>query len=231
LANETRLFIEDKGIIDVNQIKKFIEKKTLRPSISVSTVTRLLKNNIGARFHTLPHIHKDKNCERNKIYRKFTAKVIMNNLASADIFLSIDETSFSSLNQKTRHWVLNSGQSKLRRTKYKDHKNITLILAISKERVEGFCLVKGSMNQLVFCEFLSGILYRIRTDRRTADAKVTIHLDNLYAHRTLLLKTIFIKYNVFVIFNPPYTPELNFVENAFNDLKREYLKEKNVNKK
>lgn len=94
--------------------------------------------------------------------------------------------------------------------------------------MEGASIIDGFMNQIIFYEFLVTIINKINSSDITKKKRIIFFMDNLYAHKTLLIQTLLIKYNVEIMYNAPYSPELNIAEYAFNHIKQRMKDDKPI---
>jgi transposase len=80
-------------------------------------------------------------------------------------------------------------------------------------------MVHPKKNAQQFCEFLRQLL-EIYSERRLA-----LVIDNASYHRTKAVRSLLDDHSdhVFVIWLPPYSPELNLIEGLWGDLKRSAL--------
>jgi transposase len=88
----------------------------------------------------------------------------------------------------------------------------TLICAISETKIEHYKIIKSSANSIVFTEFINELTSNIN------DEPLNILLDNARIHHSRYLKE-HINNNINFIYNVPYTPEYNPIEQMFSKLK------------
>ncbi len=92
---------------------------------------------------------------------------------------------------------------------------INLVAGISTEwGLEGFILTPENINSEVFLSVLNVF------DRN--DKEYTLLGDNASWHKSRLCKEEFRSRNLYFIYNVPYTPTLNPIENYFGFLKQHY---------
>lgn len=96
-------FINSQQRIDITDIRNFLCRTYDNFSISESSIRRLLKHEIKAKYVHLLHLYADKNTQKTKTFRKYVAKFIVKCYANNDNFIAIDETSFSTVHKKSRH--------------------------------------------------------------------------------------------------------------------------------
>lgn len=98
-------------------------------------------------------------------------------------------------------------------------KNITLLSSIGKERGMGASLVvEGSTNGMVFQTYLEDVLLP------TLERGQIVVMDNLSAHKGERVRELIEGKGCELIYLPPYSPDLNPIEQAFSKFKS-YLRE------
>jgi hypothetical protein len=217
--------------INIRNITTYLNTQQNRYQISNSTVRRIIKDELKGTYRTLSTVSNFKNIEKNKIYRKFVVQQLLAIFNSDAILISLDETSFASTHTRQKSWTILGSDINYAPIRGNNYRSITLLMALSVTAVEGFYLIDGSSNQILFSEFLIDVTKKIREKYKCQDRKIVFLLDNLYSHRTTLIKQISRHLNIQLLFNCPYTPETNFIENAFNNIKREVLRKENLKKK
>ncbi len=157
-------------------------------------------------------INSSKNNKTTIERRKTVSKLIVACFIEEKILVSIDETSFSPCDYKYRGWAFSNSSITKKEIMDTPHKNISLLMGVSSEMIEAITLVEGGVNQIVFANFLVKMVGEIIARRKCQPKDIVILLDNLRAHKTFLIKCIFVELGVSFIFNAPYSPELNFIE-------------------
>lgn len=94
--------------------------------------------------------------------------------------------------------------------------NITLIAAMSRNKMWGFHLHKGGVNQNVFSEFLTKLFEDLATNSVVGAVLV---MDNVAFHKTELVRSIIQNSGHQLLLLPPYSPFLNPIEEVFSQLK------------
>lgn len=75
-------------------------------------------------------------------------------------------------------------------------------------------VLDGAMNTAAFAAYVDQVLAK---EVRPDDLVV---LDNLSSHKTAAVRAAFARHHIRVLYLPPYSPDLNPIENAFSKLKR-----------
>lgn len=93
-------------------------------------------------------------------------------------------------------------------------KNISLLAIVSISRVDHFKLKEGAYNTESFLDFL------VECNNNTVFTDNTVLvMDNVKFHHAGAVKTFLKSLNVEVIYLPPYSPDLNPIENLFSSIK------------
>lgn len=222
-------FVSSTHSINIREIQNHLNTQIGSRHYSYSTIYRVLKNEFGCRYLSLNPVHKDKNADQNKVYRRYISRLLLQSMSSDDILISIDEASFSSTTKRAHQWIMKNSVKSYRRIKKDSHKNISLVMVMSSRNVEGYIIVEGPINQVVFFTFLKNLIDSIRSRSYNYNNKVILFMDNFYAHKTPLIRSLMIETSAEVWFNSPYSPEINMIEYAFSTIKREYLQLRDSN--
>ena len=89
----------------------------------------------------------------------------------------------------------------------------SLIMAVTNQRVVGWKLVKGSIDSVIFADFMQNL----ETDERDV-----VLLDNASIHGTGISIDAMLSRGLTPCFLPPYTPEFQPIEHCFSVLKQSY---------
>lgn len=95
-------YIEKQQYINVDNIKSILEDSKYVQSISKSSIRRLLKTDLNAKYRKTELISKCKNSHSNKIYRKFFVIEFLKYFSSNRIVVSLEETGFTSSKTERR---------------------------------------------------------------------------------------------------------------------------------
>ncbi len=93
-------------------------------------------------------------------------------------------------------------------------RKISLCGLILISGVEHFNLIDGAYNHTNFCEFLTECY-----DNGAFENNPVLILDNVRFHHCEQVLTLLSSYDVEVVFLPPYSPDLNPIENVFSCIK------------
>ena len=217
-------------------IKDFINKYIIRCiCFNYHTLIKKIKLffNLSICKSTLFNILKEMKITRKKINLRFVSKSVLHkfktlrkdlikkiNNTNGDI-ISIDESSIDT------HISNNYGWSKtgrrIKRIKTNNRIRYTLICAISRNKIEHYKIIKNSSDSKIFTNFINEL------KQKTEKKKINILLDNARIHHSKYLKENVNK-DVNFIYNIPYTPEFNPIEQMFSKLKY-LLRKSNITNK
>lgn len=191
-----------------NVISKINKKFNIK--VTKSTIYRILhKNNMSYKkvsINKYPYsINKFKE-NINKIKKE--TKDFNNNIIFIDEFsFSFDEFG------KMYCWSKKNERSHLKIFGNKSRKRKSVILAISKNKIISYKTVNGSVNGELFKEFIMNII-------ANNDKHITLFMDNARIHHYKHLKTEIEKNNKCkIVYNIPYSPQLNPIEYINNSIK------------
>ena len=89
----------------------------------------------------------------------------------------------------------------------------SLLMAVTNDQVVGWRLVPGSINSIIFADFMSSL------DTKERDV---ILLDNASIHKTHSVLDTMISRGLTPCFLPPYTPEFQPIEHCFSVIKNAF---------
>ena len=95
-----------------------------------------------------------------------------------------------------------------------------MISAISQDHVVANQIVEGSVDSMLFENFIYKTLLHLRKNKATAAKQIVLFLDNAVIHKHSSVLETARKFKVNVLFNAEYSPWLNPVEQVFALLKR-----------
>ena len=104
-------------------------------------------------------------------------------------------------------------------TKVAGRYNVSLIAALTASGVVGLQLIKGSVDSPLFEFFLRRTLGAAR--RRLGPRKpIAVLLDNASFHHSAIVVETAARFGATLLFNSPYSPQLNPIEQWFGTLKK-----------
>ena len=128
-----------------------------------------------------------------------------------------DEVSFC-INDHQRYGYGVSGEDIIIEWKHKQNrKRLTTIAAISNTGIVTTKAVQGSVNRVVYRDFLKENLELLKN-------KIVMQDNARCHHHALIVKAFAHDNDINLKFNSPYSPEFNPIELAFNKVKSNYRK-------
>jgi len=201
---------------NVNYIKEILTKNQdiLLSRTSVSRVIK--KNNYSykkVKNKIIPYEIETLNAKRYEFCEKITDEDYLN-------AISIDETSFC-INDYNKYGYSKKNVRIVRIFKHQRRERKTLLSAVSKSGIVCYKIINGSLKSNIYLEFIKANIDTLKNK--------TIINDNVSSHKNQKIKDYCIENNIKLIFIPPYTPELNPIEEHFSELKKIYRnKEHNI---
>lgn len=184
-------------------------KKKYNKTLSRSTIYKILKRNNITR----------KKAQTKKINKKYQEKYDLQlKKIRKDIkkrkkrIISIDETSIDFITPSNYGWS-KKGKKCTKKISNKRYR-VSLLMAISRNKVVKYYIKEGSINKEDFNNFINDI--------EKDYTYYNYFMDNARIHHNKILKE---QLNKKIIYNVPYCPEYNPIEYVFNTLKSEGKKE------
>lgn len=104
-------------------------------------------------------------------------------------------------------------------------RNVTLLGAISSNRIVAYDIFIGSLNAEKFNNFLEHMLIPNLNDNEK-----TIVMDNCRAHKTHSTQTLVSRFFKTIKFLPPYSPQFNPIEEFFSSVKARFRRDNLIEK-
>jgi transposase len=143
---------------------------------------------------------------RREQWRKYQGRIDPGRL----VFL--DETWVKTNMAPIRGWC-DKGQRLRAHAPYGHWKTLTFLAALRSDRIEAPCLFDGPINKESFTEWVRCFLVPVL---RPGDIVI---LDNLSSHKGKAVRALIRAAGARILFLPPYSPDLNPIEQAFAKLK------------
>lgn len=186
----------------------------LKKDISKSTIINVLKE------HKISHkkiknniIGKEMNKiidDRKKFSNELNKEDFMNGIHIDESSININDYKnygYSKLGKKIKFFI------KHKRTKEK----ITLLKAISKNKIIHYELIDENVNSEIYLNFIKNII-----EKNPEYLNKTLFQDNARIHHSKIVKKYSKKHNINLKYNPAYSPEFNPIENIFSKIKTIY---------
>ena len=203
---------------DYKKLIKLIKRK-FNISISKSSIYNLLSKMKITRKKIRKKIAIKDPIKLNNEKAKFR-KNIQN--INQNLIISVDETSIDTHISANYGWS-NSGK-RIINVKIVSKIRYTITTAVSNKKVIYWSIVKGSSNKETFKKFLENVVSKFKTKRY-------ILLDNARIHHAKTVKEYIQTTKCEFLFNVPYTPEYNPIEQVFSKFKSIIRKKEDNTKK
>ncbi len=86
-------------------------------------------------------------------------------------------------------------------------------------QVVGTQIIQGAVDQQVFAAFIEQLLTKMRADQHLNGRQLVVFMDNAMIHRGPLVRRAVARHDALALFNCPYSPDFNPIENYFASLK------------
>jgi len=208
ICTYVRKLIEDDCSITLNKMKQsiFEEKKA---SLSVSTLHRTLQD-FEYSFKTVTLIPAARNTDNNIEKRYQYAKDIMTK--NIDDLIFVDEMGVSCSMRQRYGRSLVGTQPRKTITSIRSQ-NISVCAAITRNGILNFKVLEKAFNAEQFRIFIDDLLNELRSH---GIVNKIIIADNASIHKNKEVKELIEQAGHQLIFLPPYTPQLNPIEEVFS---------------
>lgn len=196
----------------LKEIKSYLARENI--ILSITAIYNKMKK-IGLTRKRLSIVPIERNSVRNKNVRTLYAENI--GRYDVDNLVFLDETGFN------KHVFKTYGYSTKNTSAYVQldgnrGTNITCLAAISKTGVVGFTIFQGGLNTE---KFLSFIHEQLEPYFLSNPNKILI-MDNAAVHKGNLIRNAFLTAGINVKYLPPYSPQLNPIEEFFSMIKSRF---------
>lgn len=218
------------------EIEKFIEKIVKNEKIiNAQTIFEQINEKFSI-FISISSIYstlKKLNFTHKKIYikktplnkkeykRKISFFVSQMKKTNKNNIVSIDESAFYTNSLPSYGWSKKNTKCTVEQPVEKKIR-YSLLLAISNKKIIHWIIVQGSIKKNIFLEFITHIFNLYGT-------KYTLLMDNASIHTSPIIKNYAESNELKIIYNVPYNPETNPIENVFGWIKNNYKKKKKSN--
>jgi transposase len=143
---------------------------------------------------------------RREQWRKYQGRI------DADRLVFIDETWAKTNMAPVRGWSPRGARLKAK-APFGRWKTLTFVAALRRDRIDAPCLLDGPINGQVFLAWVRTFLVP------TLQAGDVVVMDNLGSHKGKAVRRAIRRAGAHLIFLPPYSPDLNPIEQVFAKLK------------
>lgn len=215
----------EKFIVDIT-IKNKIERcKTIRKHV-------MNKFNINLSVKSICNILRKNNITNKKVYRKinklsieefYKKKELMSNIITEigkDNIISIDEMGIYLNDLPTYGWAEKGKKCEISTTDNVLQKKVSLIIAMNNKKIIKYKLYEQNISGDKYLKFIREINYKHKGKH--------LLMDNAKIHHTKKLKEYIKKKNINVLYNIPYCPEFNPIENVNSMIRNNVRYNKNA---
>ena len=142
---------------------------------------------------------------------------------SRNLLVCVDETGSDHRDHARKYGYAIRGQYPVYHRLLERGPRVSAIAAMSTEGVIALDLLKGSVNSDTFIDFIRGSLIPNMQQYDGMASRSIVTLDNCSVHHVPEVEQHFNEAGIVVIFLPPYSPDLNPIEELFSCVKY-YLK-------
>ena len=148
--------------------------------------------------------------DKRKHYKETSKLIDTVNEIGHDNVISIDESHYQLNMNNTYGWNY-KGTSVMFRNNSNKRLKVSLLLAVSNSKVICRTIVKGSVNSNIFSQFIKTVNRRVKNKH--------LLMDNARIHRAKKVTDIIKTSSNKQLFNVPYNPQTNPIEQVFNKSK------------
>ena len=196
-------------------------QQSIGVAVSPATVCRVIRRHGMTRKKIRQIALQRSVCKRGK----FRAEILLFN--SVDKFVWADETGSDRRDQIRKFGYSLRGESPVYRRLLSRGERISTIGAICTDGLVAYKFVKGTVNGEKFCEFLQGTLIPEMLPFDGENPRSVLILDNASIHKVEPVKGTLQRAKILTLFLPPYSPDLNPIEEMFSYIKY-YLKDHDI---
>ena len=220
LQFDKNLLISSKSILKKwSEICGWTSKK-----ISISHFKRIL-HSLSMTYKKTQGYYRAKNTESNKDFKQIFSCYLLKQISIKKKLIFIDEAGFNLQGNKNYAWSRKGIPFCLEKS-FKSS-NYSVIGAISEKEFIGFMIIRGPVNSELFCGFISCLIQNLLESKLCQSPEdFVLVMDNAHCHKKLLIKHI--KPYFYMLWIPPYTPELNPIELLWSQLKRIVYKKESM---
>lgn len=217
--------LEEEGHISItlHEIKEMLFQHFEFPEqkLALTTISKAIKE-LGYTRKKVSFILEARNEEATIKKRREVVEQLTNILSLGWKIIYIDESSFN-INMKLKYGYSKKGSKAVVITQPKSI-NYSLLAAISEEGgILSFQIFKGGVKSEDFNGYMVRIISQLELE--TIDKDVVFFMDNASIHKNLDLREE-IATKILIVYNAPYSPFLNAIEECFSAWKHAVRKKK-----
>ncbi len=186
--------------------------------LALSTISKMLRKLSFSRKRT-KKVTEQRNTSLTKEKRQNVARQFLIALIQEKEFIFIDETGFNQ-SLSPVYGYSKIGEKCAITSKFKTQ-NYSVVAAITKSKILGFQIFKGSITSQDFGGFIMS-LFLSNPKMLEQASKYILFMDNAPIHHAKILKPFLSNFKI--LFNAPYSPFLNPIEEFFGNWKFNFRK-------
>jgi transposase len=204
-----QIVVSDNSLTQIGMVTKLMEEGFV---VSQPTVCKYLKkSNISRKRLTLVA---DIDSTERRLQKQMYSVELRQCQDSQILFL--DETGFN-LHTSPSYGYSAKNMPAIRRVPKQRGRNVSVFAMISCEKILAYKIIVGPFNSTSYLDFLTQEVL----NGNISTGKILV-CDNVAFHRTLTIREYLEANGVIYKFLPPYSPDLNPIENVFSTLKTRY---------
>ena len=182
-------------------------------TVSVNTVREAMRDALNYRKKHVSLVNPAQSQPGHLKLRLYCLTKIFATIHTDQVIISVDETSAFSSNRDQLRWTVR-GVRRVVDKNCRPRENLTLLAAITSDGSVHVVFIQGACKSVHFAYFM------VKLAEMYATRNYVILMDNAAIHYSSILKATIVSNRIRVQAMPPYTPELNPVENFFGHLKK-----------
>ena len=202
--------------IYIEEVCKIIQSN-LGKDVSTATICRLMRR-YGITRKKIRQVAKQR-CDR--LRGAFMAQCFL--FRSRNMFVWVDETGSDKRDNIRKYGYALRGVTPTYKRLLARGQRINAIAAISSEGVVATELITGTVNGDRFYDFLRGTLIPLMLPFNGINSHSVLIMDNCAVHHASKVRQLVQSAGIVSLFLPPYSPDLNPIEEAFSNVKK-YLR-------
>lgn len=148
------------------------------------------------------------------LQKKFSDTVLPLLRSNTRTIVSVDETGFDH-REMPIHGYSKRGHPAIVHSCSRQHKRISVMCGVDNRGKRVYELSKGTVDSKVFANFIREMPWIPGT---------VLIMDNASIHRTILVRRVCVEKGYELVYCPPYSPDMNPIENVFGFVKTCYRK-------
>lgn len=219
---------QEKNILTLKEIKKIYDDKACGSCFSISTLRRIMRNNLNTRYSYRSRVINQTRKPEELLLMKYCFIIRMSFMLKNDFFfISIDQSNFKNYSLSKKQWTIKNEQKFSNVTK--KCQSLSVIGAVSSKKLIAMEISEYNSDSNSFISFIEQLKTEIYKDSNLSklyeNFKICILLDNSKLHCCKKSLKFLAKTKFFISFLPPYMPTWNFIEYYWGLIKAKFRKQ------